>query len=137
MNLTSAITDNITELISKIIDFTQTRQIILLQNINNVHTQGFIPKDLAVDEFSVLLNNAIEEHTRNQRLLFRDMEDIKFGAEGSFEVRPIIDEHSKELLKNNPDEYLKLQISKLWENSLNQKIATELMKQKQRMVSLF
>jgi flagellar basal body rod protein FlgB len=137
MNLTSAITDNITELLFKIIEFTQTRQKILIQNINNIHTYGFIPKDLAVNEFSRLLNNAIEEHTRNQRLLFCDTENIRFGEEGSFEVRPITDENAKELLENNPDEYLELQINKLLENSLNQRIATELMKQKQGMVSIF
>lgn len=137
MNLASAITDNITELLFKIIEFTQTRQKILIQNINNIHTYGFIPKDLAVNEFSRLLNNAIEEHTCKQRLLFRDTENIRFGVEGSFEVRPIIDENAKELLENNPDEYLELQINKLLENSLNQRIATELMKQKQGMVSIF
>jgi len=135
MNLTSLITDNITEILVKIIEFTYTRQKILTQNITNVNNPGFVPKELAVNEFSGLLNNAIDEHIRNQRLLLRDTENIKFGVRGSFEVKPMVDEHSKELLEENRDEYLELQITKLLENSLNQRVAAELLRQKQKTVS--
>ena len=135
MNLTSLITDNVTEILVKIIEFTHTRQKILTQNITNVNNPGFVPKELAVNEFSGLLNNAIDEHIRNQRLLLRDTENIKFGVKGSFEVKPMVDEHSKELLEENRDEYLELQITKLLENSLNQRVAAELLRQKQKTVS--
>lgn len=135
MNLTSLITDNITELLVKIIEFTRTRQKILTQNITNVNNPGFVPKELAVNEFSGLLSNALDEHIRNQRLLLRDTENIKFGAKGSFEVKPMVDEHSKELLEENRDEYLELQITKLLENSLNQRVAAELLRHKQKTVS--
>jgi len=137
MNLPSTITDNITEVLIKIIEFTQTRQKILTQNINNIDSFGFEPKDLEVDDFSELLHNAISEHTRSQRLVLRDTQNIKFGAAGNFEVAPIIDKYSKELLEENRDEYLELQINKLLENSLNQRVAAELLKQKQGMVSIF
>ncbi len=80
MNLTSLITDNVTEILVKIIEFTRTRQKILTQNITNVNNPGFLPKELAVNEFSGLLNNALEEHIRNQRLLLRDTDNIKFGV---------------------------------------------------------
>ncbi len=135
MNLTSLVTDNITEILVKIMEFTHTRQKILTQNINNVNNPGFVPKELAVNEFSGLLNNALNEHIRNQRLLLRDTENIKFGVRGSFEVKPMVDEHSKELLEENRDEYLELQITKLLENSLNQRVAAELLRQKQKTVS--
>ncbi len=135
MNLTSLITDNITEILVKIIEFTHTRQKILIQNITNVNNPWFVPKELAVNEFSGLLNNAINEHIRNQRLLLRDTENIKFGVKGSFEVKPMVDKHSKELLEENRDEYLELQIIKLLENSLNQRVAAELLRQKQKTVS--
>jgi len=137
MNLTSLVTDNITELLVKIIEFTQSRQKILIRNIDNIHNPGFVPKDLAVDEFSDLLNNAINEHNRSQRLLLCDTENIKFGSAGSFEVRPTADKYAKELLEENRDEYLELQISKLLENSLNQRVAAELLRQKQGMISIF
>ncbi len=135
MNLMSLITDNITEILVKIIEFTHNRQKILTQNITNLNKPGFVPKELAVEEFSNLLNNALEEHIRNQRLILRDTENIKFGVRGSFEVKPMADKHSKELLEKNRDKYLELQINKLLENSLNQRVAAKLLRQKQQMAS--
>ena len=135
MNLPSLTTDNITEVLVKIIEFTHTRQKILMRNINNIHNPVYVPKDLAVDEFSDLLNNAINEHIQNQRLVLCDSENIKFGISGNVEAEPITDKYSKELLGENPDEYLELQINKLLENSLNQRVAAELLKLKQGMIS--
>ena len=135
MNLTSLVTDNITEILVKIIEFTQSRQKILTQNITNVNNPGFVPKELAVNEFSGLLNNALDEHIRNRRLILRDTEHIKFGVSGSFEVKPVVDENSKELLEENRDGYLEMQINKLLENSLNQRLAAEFIRQKQKTVS--
>lgn len=132
MNLASLISDNINEILVKIIKFTKTRRKILIQNITNVRNPGFVPKDLAVNEFSDLLNNAIDEHIQHQRLVLLDTENIKFGDNGNFEVKPVIDEQSKELFEENQDEYFELQINKLWENSLNQKVAAELLKQKRQ-----
>ena len=131
MNLMSLITDNVTEILIKIVKFTQTRQKILIQNIINVQNPGFVPQELEVDEFSDLLNNAIDEHVRNKRLVLCDTENIKFGASGSIELKPIIDEHGIKLLEEDRDEYIERQINKLWENSINQKVAAELLRQKQ------
>ena len=131
MNLMSLITDNIAEILIKIVKFTQVRQKILIQNIINVQNPGFIPKELEVSEFSNVLNNAIDEHVRNQRLVLRDTENIKFGASGNIELKPIIDEHGIKLLEQNRNEYIERQLNKLWENSLNQQLAAELLRQKQ------
>ena len=102
------ITDNITEILAKIIKFTKTRQQILMQNINNVHNPAFTPKDLAVDEFCRLMDGAIHEHLRSRCLVLCDTENVKFGAEGTFEVKPILDEHARKLLEKNQNEYLEL-----------------------------
>jgi len=132
MNLpTLATTDNITEILLKIIEFTQTRQKILIQNINGMHSPCFMPKDLPVDEFSKLMHLAVNEHVHSRRLLFRDGRNVKFGMGGSFKVAPVIDEQANKLFEENRDEYLRCQIIKLLENSLNQRIASELLKQKQ------
>ena len=130
MSLMPLITDNISELLVKIIEFTQSRQKVLILNINNMHYPGFVPKDLAVEEFSELLNKALDEHSRSQCLLLCDTENIKFGAAGSFEVKPAVDKYAKELLEENQEEYLELQTNKLLENSLNQRVAAELLRQK-------
>lgn len=131
MNLTPLITDNINEILIKVIEFTRTRQKILTQNIINIHNPEFVPQELEVDEFSDLLNNAIDEHIRNQQLVLHETKNIKFAISGSLEVKPVVDECGKELLEENQDQYIEMQRGKLWENSLNQKVAAELLKQKQ------
>jgi hypothetical protein len=74
MNLAAMVTDNVTEILFKIIEFTQTRQKILIRNIINVRDLGFVPLELEVNEFSHLLNLAIEEHIQSERLVLQDTE---------------------------------------------------------------
>jgi flagellar basal body rod protein FlgB len=131
------ITDNVTELLVKIIEFTRHRHKILAQNISNINSPGFVPRDLAAEEFSDLLDNAIDEHITNHRLMLRDTENIKFGFEGAFEVKPVVDIYARELLRKSRDDYIELQVSKLLENTINQRLAAELLRQKRGMVSVF
>ena len=137
MNISSLITDNITELLMKIIKFTDTRQEIITMNLDNSHTTGYIPKDLDVDGFSELIDEAIDEHVLNNRLLLRDIETIKFGENGDFKVSAITDHNSLALLKEDRNKYIEAQIDKMLENSLNKKIASELIKQKRESASIF
>ena len=132
MNLPAMITDNIADILVKIVEFTQNRQKILTQNINDIYSSDFVPKDLPAEEFSELMNNAIDEHIQKQRLILRDTKHIKFGINGGFEVKPIVDKTAKKLLAENQNRYLQMQINKILENSLNQRIATRLLMRKQR-----
>lgn len=136
MNLLPLTTDNIAELLAKIVHFTHARQKILARNIKNMFSPGFTPKDLTVDEFSALLSDAIGEHAQSQRLVLRDTGNIKFGPNGSFEVSAVTDEYAKELLEQDLDEYVELQIDKLLENTINQRVAAELLRQKQGVVGI-
>jgi len=136
MNLTPLLTDNIAEILINIVKFTQTRQKILIQNIINVQNPGFVPEELEVDEFSDVLNYAIDEHVQNRRLVLRDTDNIKFGTGGGIEFKPIVDKYGIKLLEQSKEEYIERQINKLWENSLNQKLATELLRQKQGTISI-
>lgn len=131
MKFTSTITDNITEVLIKIIEFTKIRQQILIRNIKNMHIPGFVPLDIAVDEFSSQMHQAINEHTQNRRLVLCDTQNIKFGPAGRFEVKPLTDGYANQLLNENPDQYLKMQTNKLLENSINQRVASELLRQKE------
>jgi len=131
------ITDNVAELLVKIIEFTNTRQKILTENLNNIHNSDFVPKDLAVDEFSELLHGAIDEHITNSRLLLCDTENIKFGFDGSFSVQPVVDEDALESFRTNKDQYIEMQVNKLLETALNQRLAAELLKQKQQPLSIY
>ncbi len=130
MRLQSIVTDNITELLVKIIKFTRARQKVLVRNINSVNVRGFEPKELSVGDFSSLLNNAINEHIENRRLVLCDTENIKFGIGGSFEIKAVTDKFAQDVLEKSRNAYLELQIDKLMENSLNQKIAAMLLRQK-------
>ncbi len=122
------IRDGVTELLVNIIEFTNIRQKILNQNINNMHTPSYVPQDLPIDEFSELLDDAIDEHIRNRQFLLCDSSNIKFG--GGLYVRPVSDGAATSLLEEDRDKYLELQIDKLMENSLNQRLAAELLRQK-------
>jgi len=137
MNAPVLITDNITELLVKIITFTQKRQSVLTRNINNMTNPDYFPADLQVNEFSDLLNYAIDEHARNRRLVLCDTESIKFGREGAFEALPVKDTSAKELLDTNPDEYLEQQINKLLENAINRRVAETLLMQKDGTITAF
>jgi flagellar basal body rod protein FlgB len=136
MNQQLLVTDNVAEVLVKIIEFTNTRQKILTENLNNIHNGDFVPKDLAVEEFSEQLHSAIDEHIANKRLLLCDTENIKFGSDGSFSVKAVVDEEALEHFKKDKDRYIDTQINKLLENALNQRLAAELLKQKQQLISI-
>ncbi len=71
------------------------------------------------------------EYVGSRRLVLIDGPYVKFGVGGAFKVAPIFDDEALKLFENNRDEYLRCQITKLLENSLNQRIATQLLKQRQ------
>jgi flagellar basal body rod protein FlgB len=135
MNVSGVVSDNVAELLVKIIDFTISRHRVLTENVNNIHTNGFVPRDLPVEEFACLMEYAIAEHKSRKRLLLYDTHNIKFGSNGIITAEAVIDERAKQLLMTDLNEYLELQLKKLSENAINQKVAAELLKQKQGMLS--
>lgn len=127
MDLLSPIADNLTELLAKIVRFTELRRDLLYQNMQNTRTPGFVPQDMPMLEFVHVLNGAIAEHVQSHRLLFCDTENIKFGPNSLMEISPQPDLHARNVLERDRDEYIELQVGKLLENSLNRKIAKELL----------
>ncbi len=130
MDSLSLVPDNIAELLVEILQFTGLRRRILHDNIRCVDASAFVPRDMPVREFADVLNNAVAEHLRSRRLLFRDTSNIAFGRNGSTTIRPIVDTHAHALLQKSRDEYLELQVNKLLENALNRKVAMELLRHK-------
>lgn len=135
MDLTSLVPDNLSELLVKILQFTASRRSILHRNIREMRTPGFVPQDLPVLEFVHAMNGAIAEHLLSQRLLFRDTENITFGANGTMRVSAIVDTHAEGLLAADTNEYLEHQVDRLLENSLNRKVAENLLKLKAGVLS--
>jgi len=130
MDLLSLIPDNIAEVLTGILRFTELRRRILHTNIRGVDVPGFVPQDMPVQEFAEVLSGALAEHLRSRRLLFRDTTNITFGPNSSTRIRSVIDEDALAVLRRNRDEYLELQVGKLLENALNRKVAMELLAQK-------
>jgi hypothetical protein len=128
MDSLSFIPDNVTEVLVKIVQFTELRRGLLNGNIRGMDAPGYMPRDLPVVEFADLLQGAISEHLQHRRLLFRDTANITFGGGGTMRIHPITDGHAGALLNADPDEYLNLQINRLVENSLNGKVARELIR---------
>ena len=132
MKLSSTTVDNLTEVLTRIVEFTDRRRDVLTRNLFDYKTDGFQPKDLPVCEFAECMTEAVSEHIRSQRLLMCDRDNVVFGEDGSFDVMPVVDSESASLLKTDTKQYLQRQIHKLSENLMNNRIAVELLKQKRQ-----
>jgi len=130
MELSPPVSDNLSELLVKIIQFTERRRDVLYENIHNTRTPGYIPRDMPVLEFVQILNGAIAEHLQHQRLLFCDSGHIRFGKNNIMAIAPVPDDPARTLLETDRDQYMELQVGKLLENSLNRKVAKELLRVK-------
>jgi flagellar basal body rod protein FlgB len=127
MELTTAKTENLTELLTQILEFTEQRKEILFRNILQRSAPGFIPQDLPTAEFASCMTQALCEHLHRNRLLFCDSSHIRFEPNGTLKIQPTADPEAHQLLKENPTRYLQSQIQKLSENLFNNRIAAELL----------
>ncbi len=124
--------DNITEVLVRIIDYTERRRDVLTRNIFDYRSDGFCPQDLPESEFAQRMTEAVGEHLRSSRLMFCDSDHIRFAGGGMFEISPVADEQSRTMLRTSVRDYLKHQIQKLSENLMNNRIAAELLRHQQQ-----
>ncbi len=129
--------DNVTDVLVRIIDYTERRRDVLTRNIFDYCQDGFCPQDLPEAEFAERMTEAISEHMRSERLLFCDSEHIEFRDGGSFVIHPVVDHAAGELLRSSVSDYLRSQIQKLSENLMNNRIAAELLRHQQQRDSLY
>jgi len=129
--------DNITEVLLRIIDYTERRRDVLTRNIFDYRRDNFCPQDLPEAEFAQRMTAAVSEHVRSERLLFCDSDHIRFHGGSVFEIQPVADTGAKDLLHSNVRDYLKLQIQKLSENLMNNRIAAELLRHQQQRHSVY
>jgi len=131
MNLVST-ADSVTELLERIIDFAEQRRQTLTANIANVNTPGYVPHDLDVEGFADRMTRAVAEYMQSERLVLCDHDNVKFGPRGRLEAAPTPDHEAWRLLESDTRGYLEQQVGKLAENLINHKVATELLKARQR-----
>lgn len=136
MNVSTTVTDNMTEVLARIIEFTERRRDLLTRNLFDYRQPGFRPLDLAVGDFAECMTEAVCEHVRSQRLLLCDRQSVRFGEGRKFDALPQIDTDAEKILQNDIKQYLQMQIRKLSENLMNNRIAVELLQQKQQQCAL-
>jgi flagellar basal body rod protein FlgB len=123
-------TDNVIEILCKILEFTDRRGKVLHNNIVNINTEDYRPADLDAATFADLMGQALSEHLISDRLILIDSEYIKFGPNGTFEALCVTDTEAYELLGTDTKQYLKQQMIKISENQRNKKAAVQLIQQK-------
>lgn len=136
MKITTKNTDNVTEVLTKVLEFTDRRARILHKNILNVNNKSYRPVDLDAAAFADIMANALSEHLINDRLLLIDSQYIKFGSDGHFEAIAIVDQQGCQLLATDTKQYLKRQMKKISENQMNQKVAAHLIERKNMKANL-
>lgn len=129
--------DNISEVLLRIIEYTERRRDVLTRNIFDYRRDNYCPQDLPESEFALRMTEAVSEHVRSERLLFCDSDHIRFQSGGVFDIDPVPDDAAKDLLNSSVRDYLKLQIQKLSENLMNNRIAAELLRHQQRRYSVY
>ncbi len=127
MDLSSLIRDNIDELLVKIIQFTHIHHKVILENINNCHLTGFIPRRVDVEDFAKVISTALSEHQRSRRLVLCDSESVSFMSGGRLNVKSKVDLAAKRLFERDFGQYLYLQQQRLDENTINNKAACALL----------
>jgi flagellar basal body rod protein FlgB len=132
MDLSSLIRDNIDDILVKIIQFTHIRHRIILENIENCHTVGFVPRQVNVEDFAKVISVALSEHQRTNRLVLCDSETVIFSSGGRLSIKPQIDTAAHRLFKEDFDRYICQQRQELNENAINNRTACALFGHKLR-----
>jgi len=132
MSITGIVTDHIEELLHLIVRFTRARRRVLTDNIRCMSLAGFVPQDLAIQEFAEQLHGAIEEHRGHRRLMLRDNQHVRFGPNGRLDLSTKTDDRARGLLASDPPAYLEYQTQRLLENTLNERVALAMLRRHTR-----
>jgi len=119
--------NHIDELLAIVVAFTGMRRQVLANNLSKMDTPGFSPQDLAVDEFSEVIDSAISEYLVHERIILFDTDTIRFGPDMALELKSVSDPQARVLLHNDRQGYVEYQTKSLVENALNEKVALELL----------
>jgi flagellar basal body rod protein FlgB len=123
--------NHINELLAMLIAFTGIRRQVLASNLGKMDTPNFSPQDLAIDEFSEVMNNAISEYLVHERIILFDTDTIHFGPDMGLELESVSDPQARVLLRYDRRGYVEYQTKSLLENALNEKVALKLLKGKE------
>ena len=89
MDVASETIDNLTLLLTQIVEFTGRRRQILTGNILHHRREGFMQREIKMEEFTRCMTMAVSEHLRSKRLLFRTAA-IYVPPRRQFEADPVM-----------------------------------------------
>lgn len=118
--------NNVSDILLKIISFTEKRMEILKQNIISVDREDYVPMDLDTEQFAEIMACAVSEHVNHNRAVFADNENFQFGLQDEIRCRSVVDHRAGKLLRDNTKEYLKYELEKMAENTNNYSTARNL-----------
>lgn len=136
MDVIAETDDNLTLVLTRIIEFTRLRHQFLVDNLLNCRQEGYVPRDLPLDEFTRCMTIAVSEHLQSERLLFLDSGHVRFRHNGRFEMDPVEDEQGLRLLQKDRPAYEQFQRKKLAENRMNLNMAQTLLMRKRKRAAL-
>lgn len=123
--------NHINELLAILVAFTGLRRQVLANNLSKMDASGFSPQDLAIDEFSEVIDNAISEYLLHERIILFDTDAIRFGPDMALELKSVPDPQARVLLEHDRQGYVEYQTKSLLENAFNEKVALRLLETKE------
>ncbi len=115
----------------RLVQFTAARHRVILDNIANISTPNFRPRDLSVDSFQQALGKAIDARREkvagsNQPLEMADTRELRFKPNG-IEIKP---QHAGDgiLFHDRNDRSVEHEMKNLAENTMTHNMALDLLR---------
>jgi flagellar basal-body rod protein FlgB len=119
--------------LEQVMNFTEARHEVLVNNISNFDTPGYKVKDLPAEEFFSALREAVTR--RDQRgagdpLTPRSTRNLKWDSLGRLKAQAVELKDNNILFHDNNNRFVEKQLSSMAQNALRHNIAAELLKGK-------
>lgn len=118
MNMISLLTDSISEILIRIINFTCARQKYTVQrNVTDIDEFECLDRELLLKRYYDLILDSIDDYVVYRYLAPRSIV-IKYGSCRSIVSMSVTHGHNKSLSEKDRDEYYSWQNKRVWENSI-------------------
>ncbi|KPK76467.1 MAG: hypothetical protein AMJ79_06600 [Phycisphaerae bacterium SM23_30] len=118
--------------LQQVLQFTEARHELLVNNVTNFDTVGYKVQDLPVAEFCEALQEAVERRETKgagEALQIKSTKHLHWDREGRLQARPIEIENNNILFHDQNNRFVEKQMSELSKNALLHNVAAELLRQ--------
>lgn len=117
--------------LEQLMQFAAARHQVLVGNIANIDTPGYLARDLSVADFQQALGKALSEQSagpgRGGALVLRGRQ-VRTGSDGRLQFRPAPAENFNVTFGDRANRHVEKEMSALAENALTYNIAAELLR---------